>query len=415
MNKLTFFSLMLLIMAGCATPRIYSPKQFCHGITETFTLVEVDGSDQKNLRYQEKFLNKVITEGYYFQLKKEGKWNYYDLEGKLNFSGYFSNGEKHGEWIYFNDGNLSSELYFTHGERDSVFGYDKSGNLISEMRRIGDQVTRNRYLPNGQLIEAYQGDANQDGITSLFFENGRLHRRFSHRDGKISEVLETFDLQGNPIDGGTLFDGRGSYVTYYPPKTDEDSLLSILAVLNYSEGVIDGPLRYFYRNGNIYIQGNTNEGKQTGTWKFYDEQGIAFLIDFPFSGIPHNLPDHISLDLPRNPDLYYLMKISELSDVQPQMPSFQGGESAFVNFLIKNTVYPVSARHSGAQGIVFLTIVIDEIGDINDIEVLRGLQSDIDEEAIRVIRCMPRWNPGLIYGIPTKVRFNMPFRFSLSG
>ena len=65
------------------------------------------------------------------------------------------------------------------------------------------------------------------------------------------------------------------------------------------------------------------------------------------------------------------------------------------------------------MGTVFLTFVIDKMGLINDIAILRGVATDLDAEAIRVIKAMPHWNPGSQNGKCVSVQYNLPLRFSL--
>jgi len=100
--------------------------------------------------------------------------------------------------------------------------------------------------------------------------------------------------------------------------------------------------------------------------------------------------------------------------VVESQPSFPGGEEARIRYLTDNLWYPQMARESGIQGTVFLTFVVERDGSITDIRVLRGIGGGCDEEAIRLARIMPRWNPGLQRGQPVRVQFNMPVRFVLN-
>ena len=63
---------------------------------------------------------------------------------------------------------------------------------------------------------------------------------------------------------------------------------------------------------------------------------------------------------------------------------------------------------------MFITFVVMPNGSVSDVRVLRGIGGGCDEEAIRVVQGMPRWNPGKQRGIPVKVQFNMPVRFVLN-
>ncbi|MFN3554821.1 MAG: energy transducer TonB [Bacteroidales bacterium] len=95
-------------------------------------------------------------------------------------------------------------------------------------------------------------------------------------------------------------------------------------------------------------------------------------------------------------------------------PSFPGGDAALMQFLSSNLRYPTMAREAGIQGIVFVTFVVERDGSITDVRILRGVGGGLDEEAVRVVRSMPRWTPGRQRGQAVRVQFNLPIRFVLN-
>lgn len=103
----------------------------------------------------------------------------------------------------------------------------------------------------------------------------------------------------------------------------------------------------------------------------------------------------------------------EIFTIVEEMPSFPGGDQALLEYMAKNTKYPPLARENGLQGIVVVTFVVDEKGNINNVQVLRGIGGGCDEEAIRVVKTMPAWKPGKQRGMPVRVQYNLPFRFTL--
>ena len=80
--------------------------------------------------------------------------------------------------------------------------------------------------------------------------------------------------------------------------------------------------------------------------------------------------------------------------------------------MVKNITYPIEAREAGIEGVVFITFVIEIDGSISNIKVLRGIGGGCDDEAVRVIRLMPKWTPGKQNGKEVRVQFNMPIKFS---
>ncbi|WP_167856811.1 energy transducer TonB [Hymenobacter aquaticus] len=97
--------------------------------------------------------------------------------------------------------------------------------------------------------------------------------------------------------------------------------------------------------------------------------------------------------------------------VAEEMPSFPGGEAAFTKFLRAKIQYPAAALSHGASGKVHVSFVVDEQGHILDAKVVKGLGYGLDEEALRLVRIMPWWNPGRVQGQPVKVAYTLPIVF----
>ncbi len=97
-----------------------------------------------------------------------------------------------------------------------------------------------------------------------------------------------------------------------------------------------------------------------------------------------------------------------------EMPGFpNGGEAAMYAYITKNIRYPQMAVDANIVGKVFVNFVVDQNGNIADVKVLRGIGGGCDEEAIRVIKSMPKWTPGKQNGRTVKVSFNVPISFTL--
>lgn len=103
----------------------------------------------------------------------------------------------------------------------------------------------------------------------------------------------------------------------------------------------------------------------------------------------------------------------EVFTVVEEMPTFPGGDEALGKFLGENIHYPDSAIAKHIQGNVFVQFVVNKDGAVGDVKILRGIGGGCDEEALRVIKLMPRWNPGKQRGEPVAVQFNLPIRFAL--
>lgn len=96
-----------------------------------------------------------------------------------------------------------------------------------------------------------------------------------------------------------------------------------------------------------------------------------------------------------------------------QMPQFPDGEAAMLKWLAQNIKYPNIAKENGIQGRVIVQFVVSKTGDISQAQVVRGIGGGCDEEAIRVIKMMPKWKPGKNNGREVPVTFTMPIYFQL--
>lgn len=97
-----------------------------------------------------------------------------------------------------------------------------------------------------------------------------------------------------------------------------------------------------------------------------------------------------------------------------KMPSPEGGLEALYKFINKNLKYPGQARRMGIEGTVFLSFVVDEKGNMVDIQIAKGIGAGCDEEVLRIFENPPKWNPGKQRGVPVKVRQMIPVKFVLN-
>jgi protein TonB len=96
-------------------------------------------------------------------------------------------------------------------------------------------------------------------------------------------------------------------------------------------------------------------------------------------------------------------------------PRFPGGTQAFLNFLRTNVRYPSISLKSGIQGEVLVLFIVEADGSISNVSVNRGIGKECDDEAARVIKSMPRWEPGRRYGKSVKVLVRIPIVFKIPG
>lgn len=102
--------------------------------------------------------------------------------------------------------------------------------------------------------------------------------------------------------------------------------------------------------------------------------------------------------------------ITEIPDTEAQFP---GGTEAMMKFLSENIEYPEISMVLGDQGRVFVQFVIEKDGSLSNIKILRGVTTEIDSEAIRVIHKMPNWTPAIYNDEIVRARATLPINFIL--
>ena len=118
--------------------------------------------------------------------------------------------------------------------------------------------------------------------------------------------------------------------------------------------------------------------------------------------------------------------------VVEQMPEFPGGDEAMFKYLSDNLSYPQNAREAGIQGKVMVGFVVEADGSITEVKTIRFfpitdskekskpvtltmvLQKELEDEAIRVVKAMPKWTPGKQRGRNVRVAYRLPITFTLN-
>ena len=100
-------------------------------------------------------------------------------------------------------------------------------------------------------------------------------------------------------------------------------------------------------------------------------------------------------------------------EVVEESPSFPGGMDRFYRLLAASLKYTTMAKNLGIQGRVFLQFVVEKDGRITDIVVLKGLGAGLDENAVEALKSLPNWTPGKQQGIPVRVKYTLPIKFTL--
>lgn len=115
--------------------------------------------------------------------------------------------------------------------------------------------------------------------------------------------------------------------------------------------------------------------------------------------------DSISASSIRNNDVHISAEV---------MPCYPGGLGELVRFLSTNINYPAEAQRQEIEGRVILQIVIDKTGNVEDVKVVQAVDELLDQEAVRVCKLLPRFEPGVVGGKAVKVWYTLPIMFKLT-
>ena len=103
----------------------------------------------------------------------------------------------------------------------------------------------------------------------------------------------------------------------------------------------------------------------------------------------------------------------EIFTVVENHPEFPGGNDSLYAYIARNIRYPEEAKKEKIEGRVFVTFIVEKNGQVSNARVVRDIGGGCGEEALRVVKNMPKWKPGTHADKPVRVQFNLPLQFNL--
>jgi len=175
-------------------------------------------------------------------------------------------------------------------------------------------------------------------------------------------------------------------------------------ILEIGERINDqkqGKWSTYYDSGTLESEGYYEKGKKTGKWTWYHDNGLIcskekYKYDYFKKGK--------FWDREGNP--------SDISEVEIE-PEYPGGMDAFREMVAENLQYPQVPQEKGVDGRVFIRFNINEVGELVDSKIVKGVDPALDREALRVVRLSDTWKPGTFHGKKVKVAYTFPVVFIL--
>ena len=248
------------------------------------------------------------------------------------------------------------------------------GELVSIALKRGQQTWSYEHGKDGRLaVSDYSSPDSKTHIVYEYDERGRVAKRINTIES--TEIEETFGYQKE--------DGHGNWTERLIHMSNGISAIETREITYWSDNVGE-PI---FEEEIIPITTSESDGVET------DEiNGETKYV--PVNAIEEEDPERIF-------------------EVVEDMPDFPGGQATLMKFLKENIQYPAVAKENGVQGRVIVQFVVERDGTISNVKVARGVEPNVNKEALRVVKSMPRWKPGTQRGKTVRVKFTVPVMFRL--
>lgn len=288
-----------------------------------------------------------------------GKCTSFFHHGVIQFDGKYKDGKPHGKFRdYFKDGSLKE-----------VKGY-KGGEL--------------------------------HGVRADYWKNGKIRRKGSFKNGSPSGKFEEYSKDGKLIRFAKIKNGSGVGTRYY-------------------------------ESGQVRETGRLEDMDQVGTWKHYNGDGsLKKTVEYRDGMLVEeaeereerlaNEPAEIKKmtvtrdfteEIPAEPAIEEEVEIVDFVNGSAEFP---GGEQKLMEYISSRVRYPIAALEKGIEGKVFIEFQILVSGEVSEPRVIRGVDEDLDKEALRVVKSMPNWIPAInSNGNSVKSSMILPIAFHLGG
>ena len=292
--------------------------------------------------------------------------------------------------------------------------------LKREVRHNLEYLADNTVIQSGYDSKSYQyhllGLAHHQSVTTLYNSFNVLHlkNRIMMMNKKRSPgIVRTKYLIFIPLVGILMLLSNIEAVARLTVRLANEATVSNAMVT--ATGILVDETGQPLIGASVVVKG----GKER---TITDKKG-AFSLEVPANAIlrcsyqGRESQEVLAADMTNNTHLSLSSKSREMNEqvftVVEKMPSFPGGDAELLKYIATNIKYPHESQDNGEQGRVICSFIVGRDGSVNNPEVLRGVTPLLNEEAVRVINTMPRWNPGMQRGKAVAVKYTVPITFRL--
>ena len=292
--------------------------------------------------------------------------------------------------------------------------------LKREVRHNLEYLADNTVIQSGYDSKSYQyhllGLAHHQSVTTLYNSFNVLHlkNRIMMMNKKRSPgIVRTKYLIFIPLVGILMLLSNIEAVARLTVRLANEATVSNAMVT--ATGILVDETGQPLIGASVVVKG----GKER---TITDKKG-AFSLEVPANAIlrcsyqGRESQEVLAADMTNNTHLSLSSKSREMNEqvftVVEKMPSFPGGDAELLKYIATNIKYPKESQDNGEQGRVICSFIVGRDGSVNNPEVLRGVTPLLNEEAVRVINTMPRWNPGMQRGKAVAVKYTFPITLRL--
>jgi len=255
----------------------------------------------------------------------------------------------------------------------------------------------------------------EDVSDEMVIQHENEHRKQRHSADLIIYEIYACLFWFNPL----IWIGRVELKKVHEYLVDQQ-MCNQFSVADYKQRLLEKAL---YDGNNVFLKNTFNSNQLKNRFKMMNTKknfigrikvfSVLFIAGFTMMSFTLN---QNSLSIWEN-NLESFTEIAgqkeKVYDAPEKMAEFIGGMDGLMKYLQSNMVYPSSAKEKGIQGKVHVSFVVSSKGKVKDVKILRGVESSLDNEAMRVVSAMPSWTPAENEGKKVACRMVLPINFKL--
>jgi TonB family protein len=334
----------------------------------------------------------------------------YNERGAIERSTPYQNGVQNGTERFWENGKLSSEINFSNGVKNGKENiYAPNGTTKKEnWYTFGRMDSANVYFLNKtHSLESHTSSGlSYSYHVTTYYETGNLKSKYDY-----------YSISGNDI---IL---QGLYTIYFTNGKPKE-------LFTYKSNLIEGKYKRWNEEGILLLEGYCEKNELKDSVKVWNNKGEvipAGTIEFDKAVVTYmevKMGYKSSINAPVPPgsfsaetdyyfktdtaDTFEECKLYTFAEIMPAFPN-----DGFQRYLQKNINYPSLEKEANIQGTVYVSFIVTRKGTITDVKCIKDVSSGLSKEAMRVIKSMPQWTPGMINGKPVNVRMVQPIKFVL--